>query len=68
VQIPPELLFNRIHVPDEILAQLTSSLLTDKTREQTLRKEQEERLRQRLAAVRNRLDAAYADKLDGRIS
>jgi site-specific DNA recombinase len=57
-----------IHIPDDILPQLTTSLLTDKSREQTVLKEQEERLRQRLAAVRHRLDTAYADKLDGKIS
>ena len=57
-----------IHIPDEVLAQLTNSLLTDKGRERTVRKEQEDRLRQRLTGVRHRLDTAYADKLDGKIT
>jgi site-specific DNA recombinase len=57
-----------IHIPDGVLKQLEKSLLTDKGREATIRKQQDERLRQRLSAVRRRLDQAYLDKLDGKIS
>jgi len=57
-----------IHIPDDVLAQLESSLLGDKNREETVRKQQEERLKQRLASVRHRLDQAYMDKLDGKIT
>jgi DNA invertase Pin-like site-specific DNA recombinase len=57
-----------IHIPDDILGQLESSLLGDKNRGETIRKQQEERLKQRLASVRHRLDRAYMDKLDGSIT
>ncbi len=57
-----------IEIPDDILAQLQSSLRTDKAREEGLRKQHRERLQQRLATVRRRLDQAYLDRLDGRIS
>ncbi len=56
-----------IHIPDDVLLQLEKSLLTDKGREEAIRQEQSERLKQRLAAVRHRLDQAYLDKLDGKI-
>lgn len=54
-----------IHIPDGVLAQLESSLLSDKNRDETIRNQQEDRLKQRLASVRYRLDQAYMDKLDG---
>jgi site-specific DNA recombinase len=57
-----------IHIPDDVLIQLEKSLLTDKGCEEAIRKQQGERLRQRLTAVRHRLDQAYLDKLDGKIS
>ena len=57
-----------IHIPDDVLIQLEKSLLTDKGREEAIRKEQGERLRQRLSAVRQRLDKAYLDKLDGKVT
>ncbi len=57
-----------IHIPDGILSQIEKSLLTDKGREETLRRQQGERWRQRLSAMRRRLDQAYLDKLDGKIS
>ena len=57
-----------IHIPDDILAQLEESLLTDKGREETLREQQAERFRQRLAQLRKRLDQAYVDRLDGKIT
>jgi site-specific DNA recombinase len=57
-----------IYVPDEILSQLETSLLTDRGREATVKQEQEQRLQQRLSSVRNRIDQAYLDKLDGKIT
>ncbi|MGH9328436.1 MAG: recombinase zinc beta ribbon domain-containing protein [Terriglobia bacterium] len=57
-----------IHIPDDVLTQLEKSFLTDKGRDEAIRKQQGERLRQRLSAVRHRLDQAYLDKLDGKIS
>jgi site-specific DNA recombinase len=57
-----------IHIPDDILAQLQKSLLNDKGREEEVRRQQGERLAQRLSQVHRRLDQAYQDKLDGKIS
>ena len=57
-----------IHIPGDMLAPLTNSLLCDNNRAETIRKEQRERLNQRLASVRHRIDQAYTDKLDGRIT
>jgi site-specific DNA recombinase len=57
-----------IHIPDDVLMQLEKSLLTDQGSEEAIKKEQSERLRQRLTSVRHRLDQAYLDKLDGKIS
>ena len=45
------------------------SLLSDKTHEETLRKRQAERIEQRLALLlRRRLEQAYGDRLDGKIT
>ncbi len=49
-------ILKNIHIPDAVLTQLEKSLLTDKGREEALRKRQDERLQQRLASVRRRLD------------
>ena len=57
-----------IHIPDDILAQLEESLLNDKGHEETLMEQQAERFRQRLAQLRKRLDQAYVDRLDGKIT
>jgi site-specific DNA recombinase len=57
-----------IYIPDHVLSQLEESLLSDKGREATVKQEQQERLQQRLGSVRNRLDQAYLDKLDGKIT
>jgi site-specific DNA recombinase len=57
-----------IHIPDAILVQLQESLLTDKGREEEIREQQGRLLEQRLAMVHRRIDQAYQDKLDGKIS
>ena len=57
-----------IHIPDDVLAQLEESLLNDKGHEETLREQQAERFRQRLAQLRKRLDQAHVDRLDGKIT
>ena len=64
----PRQVLQAIHIPDDILAQLEESLLNDKGREETLREQQAERFRQRLAQLRKRLDQAYVDRLDGKIT
>jgi len=61
-------LLKDIHIPDNILAQLQSALLNDKGREGEILAQQSERLRQRLAQIHTRMDRAYTDRLDGRIS
>ncbi len=55
-------------IPGNILQQLQESLLNDKGREEVIRKERGERLANRLALVHRRMDQAYQDKLDGKIS
>jgi site-specific DNA recombinase len=57
-----------IHIPDNILHQLQDSLLNDKTRAEAVRKEQVARWTNRLAQITRRMDLAYQDKLDGKIS
>src|SRR5215469_7079076 len=61
-------ILKNIHIPDDILSQLVNSLLTDKDREQVVRRQRIDRLQQRLTTVRRRLDHAYLDMLDGRIT
>jgi site-specific DNA recombinase len=57
-----------IHIPDDVLIQMEKSLLNDKGRAETHGKAENERLRSRLAQVRRRLEQAYLDKLDGKIT
>ncbi len=57
-----------IHIPDGVLAQLQASLLSDKGREEEIQEQQEQFFEQGLTMVRRRLDQAYQDKLDGKIS
>ena len=57
-----------IRVPDDILVQLEESLLSDKTHEETLRKRQAERIEQRPTPLRRRLEQAYVDRLDRKIT
>jgi DNA invertase Pin-like site-specific DNA recombinase len=57
-----------IYVPDDVLKQVTDSLSESRVRTHTAIKEQRQKLQERLTAVRNRVDQAYSDKLDGVIS
>src|SRR5439155_13866901 len=57
-----------IHIPDAVLMQLQESLLADSGRDEEIREQQGRVLNQRLAQVQRRLDMAYQDKLDGKIS
>ncbi len=54
--------------PDDILAQLQESLLSDKSHEESLRKRQAARMHQRLPQLRRRLELACVDRLDGKIA
>jgi site-specific DNA recombinase len=57
-----------IFIPGSVLAQLEKSLLNDKGRQEAIRGERRNRLRDRLTSVRSRLDQSYLDKLDGKIT
>jgi site-specific DNA recombinase len=57
-----------IHIPDAILAQLQESLLADKGRQEEITAQQRRSLERRLAEVHRRIDLAYQDKLDGKIT
>ena len=57
-----------IHIPNEVLTELQSSLSETEKNSQAQKREQRERLQQRLTAVRRRIDQAYMDKLDGKIA
>jgi hypothetical protein len=57
-----------IYIPPDILAQLEQSLLQDKGGADAHSKSESERLRNRLAQVRSRIEQAYLDKLDGKIT
>jgi site-specific DNA recombinase len=57
-----------IHIPDEVLEQLRQTLLHDKGRAEVHGQSETERLRTRLAQVRRRIEQAYLDKLDGKIT
>src|SRR5713226_8914532 len=60
-------ILKNIYIPDVVLTQLQQSLCRD---QQSVRNEasaRREKLAQRLAAVRRRMDQGYQDKLDGKI-
>ena len=57
-----------IYIPDDVLSQIQAGLSEDHERAHAIKKQQRDRLQQRLTAVRNRMDQAYTDKLDGTIS
>jgi site-specific DNA recombinase len=57
-----------IYIPDDVLIQLENSLTENLSTFHTEKKQQRERLQQRLSAVRHRIDQSYLDKLDGQIS
>jgi DNA invertase Pin-like site-specific DNA recombinase/chorismate mutase len=57
-----------IHIPDAVLARISSALEHDQERIQKDADAKHEKLAQRLEAIRNRMSQAYADKLDGKIA
>ena len=57
-----------IYVPDSVVKRIEESLRSDQDRMQRESAAQQKRLEQRLEAVRRRMDQAYSDKLDGKIS
>ena len=61
-------ILKNIHIPDDILKQLEDSLLLDSSTADKETAAQRVRLEHRRSAVRRRMDQAYTDKLDGKIS
>jgi len=61
-----EVLMN-IHIPDGVLAQIESRLTADHDSGESAKKNQRQKLEQRLSTVGQRIDQAYMDKLDGKI-
>ena len=57
-----------IHIPDDVLAKLGNSLRNDKNQIEGQTRTERDRLVQRLAQVRGRIERAYSDKLDGKIT
>jgi len=57
-----------IHIPDDILQQLEHAMLNDKGRAEARIKADRDRLESKLLQIRRRIDQAYLDKLDGKIS
>ena len=61
-------LLKNIHIPDAILERIQESLRSDQVRMRNVSAQQRQKLEQRLSDVRRRMDQAYTDKLDGRIT
>jgi hypothetical protein len=57
-----------IHIPDDVLVKLQSSLLAEKNGRESTFRQQGERLNERLGLVRRRTEQMYLDKLDGKVS
>jgi site-specific DNA recombinase len=61
-------LLKQINVPETIARTVVDSLQADLSRSEQKRQEEMAALRQRLAAVRTRMDQLYEDKLDGKLT
>lgn len=61
-------ILKNIYIPDEVLTQLKQPLLNDKSRQAARVKAEKDRLQQRLAHVRHRIEQIYLDKLDGKVA
>jgi site-specific DNA recombinase len=61
-------LLKQIYVPETVARTVIDSLQTDLNRSEQRRQQQIADLRQRLAALRTRMDQLYEDKLDGKIT
>jgi site-specific DNA recombinase len=57
-----------IHIPDDVLKALEKSLREDQRGSEANTKAERGRLEQRLSQIRGRIEKAYVDKLDGKIS
>ncbi len=56
-----------LQVPPEIVAQIVSMLREDQEQSGNRLEKERTRLGSRLTSIQNRMDAAYVDKLDGKI-
>ena len=56
-----------IQIPPEVVTQIVTALREDEKTASTRTSAERTRLETRLTAIRNRMDAAYTDKLDGKI-
>jgi site-specific DNA recombinase len=56
-----------LQVPPEIVSQIVATLREDQRKAQGKVSAEQTRLESRLSAIRNRMDVAYVDKLDGKI-
>jgi chorismate mutase len=56
-----------LQVPPEIVSQIVATLREDQKKAQGKVSAEQTRLESRLSAIRNRMDVAYIDKLDGKI-
>lgn len=61
-------LLKDIHIPDAVLGSLQESLRNDQDRSEAWRRDEQARIQKRLTGIRSRMDRAYLDKLDGKIS
>ncbi|HKN36825.1 MAG TPA: hypothetical protein VJX16_26580 [Terriglobales bacterium] len=61
-------LLKQIYVPETIARTIVDSLNSDLDRSERERQEQIAACKQRLAAIRTRMDSLYEDKLDGKIT
>ena len=57
-----------ISIPDEVLEALKEDLRDGQSLSNSRKLQEQEKLQQRLAAIRRRMDQSYTDKLDGKIS
>jgi DNA invertase Pin-like site-specific DNA recombinase len=61
-------ILKNIQIPDDVVTHIQQSLERDQLRMRNVAAMERARLEQQLEAVRRRMDQAYTDKLDGRIS
>ncbi|HET9183302.1 MAG TPA: recombinase family protein [Candidatus Angelobacter sp.] len=57
-----------IHIPDDVMTDIENKLTQAHVNGENKKKEQRQKLEQRLAAIRKRMDQMYIDKLDGKVS
>jgi hypothetical protein len=57
----------RLQVPEEVVSQIVATLCNDRQHAVGKVEAERSRLEARLTGIRNRMDGAYTDKLDGKI-